>query len=124
MVRIERRTCPVDYRLCNQTVTVYHWDGGTGYTRTVINNAFLDLKKTQNVDKTGSTEVNSFLLVIPGETVPVAVGDKVVLGEGPEVTARDEWAAFIPSKVPGLVVVKYVDPKYWHDALVHVEAGG
>jgi len=30
----------------------------------------------------------------------------------------------IPVKVPGLVVVKYVDPKYWNGKLVHVEAGG
>ena len=33
MVKIKRRTSPVDYRLCNQTVTVYHWDGKNAYTR-------------------------------------------------------------------------------------------
>lgn len=125
MVNIRRRTSPVDYRLCNQTVTIYHWDGGAGYTRKVIEKgAFLDFKKTQNVDKTGSTETNGFLLVIPCSKCPVAVGDKVFHGEGPEVATWEDWAAFIPSKVPGLVVVKYVDPKYWHDTLVHVEAGG
>lgn len=124
MVTIKRRRSPVDYRLCNQTVTIYHKDGDA-YTRLVIEKgAFLDFKKTQNVDKTGSTEVNSFLLVIPCNEIPVAVGDKVFHGEGPEVATREEWAAFIPSKVPGLVVVKYVDPKYWKDQLVHVEAGG
>lgn len=124
MVRIKRRGYPVDYRLCNQTVTVYHWDGGTEYTRKVFTNAFLDFRKTQNVDKTGSKEANSFLLVIPGAVVPVAVGDKVMHGEGPEITTREAWASFIPSKVPGLVVVKYVDPKYWHGSVVHTEAGG
>ena len=113
------------YRLCNQTVTVYHWDGGTGYTRKVINNAFLDYRKTRNVDKTGSSEVNSFLLVIPGPVVQVAVGDKVMAGEGPEVKSRDDWANhLIPTKVPGLVVVKYVDSKYYHGSIVHTEAGG
>ena len=86
--------------------------------------AFLDFKKTQNVDKTGSTEANGFLLVLPGDSVPVAVGDKVLLGEGPKVTTREEWAALIPAKVPGLAVVKYVDPKYWKGRQVHVEAGG
>lgn len=119
-----RPTCPVDYRLCNQTVTIYHWDGGTTYTRKVINNAFLDFKKNQSVDKTGSKEVNSFLLVVPGPVVSVAVGDKVLLGEGPEVATREEWAALIPSKTEGLVVVKYVDPKYWRGCIVHTEAGG
>ena len=123
MLALKRRSGP-DYRLCSQTVTVYHWDGATTYTRKVIHNAFLDFKKTQNVDKTGSTEANSFLLVIPGAVVPVAVGDKVVQGEGPEITTREAWAAFIPAKVPGLVVIKYVDPKYYHGSVVHTEAGG
>jgi len=45
-------------------------------------------------------------------------------GEGPEITGREDWAALIPSKVPGLVVVKYVDPKYYHGTIVHTEAGG
>lgn len=63
---ILRRTNPLNYALCNQTVTVYHQDPKTKVvTRTVYNHAFLEFKKTQNVDKTGSTESNSFLLVIP-----------------------------------------------------------
>lgn len=125
MVSIKRRLSPVDYSLCNQTVTIYHWDGKDTYTRKVIKEgAFLDFKKTQNVDKTGSGEANSFLLVIPGAEIPVAVGDKVLHGEGPEVADRAAWASFIPAKVPGLVVVKYVDPKYWRGSLVHTEAGG
>ena len=124
MATIKRREAPVDYSLCNQTVTVYHWDGKETYTRKVFHNAFLDFKKTQNVDKTGSKEVNSFLLVIPGASAPVSVGDKVLAGEGPEIATRADWAAFIPAKVPGLVVVDYVDPKYWHGSIVHTEAGG
>lgn len=123
MVKIKRRNCPVDYRMCNQTVTVYHKDGDT-YTRTVYERAFMDFKKTQSVDKTGSKETNSFLLVIPGDEQAVFVGDKVMLGIGPEIGNREEWAAFIPSKVPGLVVVSYADPKYWNGKIVHTEAGG
>lgn len=124
MAVIKRRGSPVDYSLCDQTVTLYHWDGGTGYTRKVIHNAFLDFRKNQSVDKTGSKEVNAFLLVIPGASVPVSVGDKVLHGEGPEIATREEWAAFIPAKVDGLGVVKYVDPKYWRGSVVHTEAGG
>ncbi len=122
MVNIKRR-CPVDYRLCNQTVTVYHQDANQ-YIRTVYDRAFLDFRKTQTVDKTGSREANSFLLVIPGEAQAVFVGDKVLLGEGPKVANREAWAALIPSKVPGLVVVGYADPKYWNGKLIHTEAGG
>lgn len=109
--------------MCNQTVTVYHKDGDT-YTRTVYERAFLDFKKTQTVDKTGSKEANSFLLVIPGDIQAVFVGDKVLMGTGPKISTRDEWAAFIPSKVPGLVVVSYADQKYWNGKIVHTEAGG
>lgn len=123
MVRIKSRTCPVDYRMCNQTVTVYHKDGDT-YTRTVYERAFLDFRKTMTVDKTGSTEANSFLLVIPGGTQAVYTGDKVMLGVGPEIATRGAWAAFRPDNTHGLVVVKYVDPKYWNGEMVHTEAGG
>lgn len=139
--------CPVDYRMCSQTVTVYHYEDGK-ITRTECPKAFLDFRKNQTVDKTGSREANSFLLVIPcclenyyydprkdPDNDPmcivylrhsnklISVGDKVMKGVGPKVTP-EEWAAFIPAKVPGLVVVKYVDPKYWGDRMVHVEAGG
>ena len=123
MMLMRRNTCPVDYRLCNQTVTVYHQTDGK-YTRTVYNRAFLDFRKTRNTDKTGSKEANSFLLVIPGATQAVFVGDKVLLGVGPEVASREDWAALVPVKVPGLVVVSYVDVKYWNGTPVHTEAGG
>lgn len=113
---------PVTYQLCDQAVSVYHADNGT-YTKKLYPKAFLDYKKVQNVDKTGSHESNSFLLVVPGD-VKIYAGDKVVPGDGPEITTREEWADFIPSKVSGLVVVKYVDPKMWAGRVVHVEAGG
>ena len=125
MAVIRCRAGPADYRLCEQTVTIYHWDGADTVTRRVIEKGvFLDFKKVQDVSKTGSREVNGFLLVIPCSEVPVAVGNKVLHGEGPEIVGRAGWAGFIPSKVPGLVVVKYVDPKYWKGRLVHVETGG
>lgn len=124
-MRIIRRSSPADYRLCNQTVTIYHWDGKETVTRRVIEKgAFLDFKKVQSVSKLGSAEKNGFLLVIPCDEIPVAAGDKVFHGVGPEITSRADWAGFKPSTVPGLVVVEYVDPKYWKDKLVHVEAGG
>lgn len=116
-------TCPVNYRLCNQTVTVYHKDGDT-YTRTVHKNAFLDFKKTQSVDKTGSKEANSFLLVIPGNVQTAFVEDKVYDGTGPEISTAEQWRNFVPVNVPGLVVVKYADCKKWDNAIVHTEAGG
>ena len=119
-----RKSCPLDYsKLCNQTVTIYHKDGDK-FTQATYNNAFLDFRKNQTVDKTGSKEANSFLLVLPGAVQAVFVGDKVLLGIGPEVASREAWAALVPVKVPGLVVVDYVDVKYWRGQIVHTEAGG
>ena len=112
------------YRLCDQTVTVYHREGANRITRTVFRRAFLDNRKNLTVDRTGSAEANGFLLVIPGSTVPVAVGDKVMRGEGPEVTTDAQWRELIPAKAEGLVVVKHVDPKFYRGELVHTEAGG
>lgn len=120
---IVRGGCPVSYAMCNQTVTVYHKEGDT-ITATVYTNAFLDHKKTQSIDKTGSREANAFLLVIPGSKQTVFVGDKVLRGRGRTISTREEWAAFIPAKVPGLCVVSSADPKYWGDQIVHTEAGG
>ena len=120
---MRKNTCPVDYRMCKQTVTVYHKDGDT-ITRTVHKRAFLDFRKNLTVDKTGSKEANSFLLIVPGDAQTVFVGDKVLLGEGPEVATREAWAALVPATTPNLVVVKYADPKYWGTQFVHVEAGG
>ncbi len=112
------------YRLCDQTVTVYHREGTDQITRTVHTRAFLDFRKVVTTDKTGSHEANGFLLVIPGATAAVAVGDKVLLGEGSEVATDAEWRELIPTKVQGLVVVRHVDPKYYRGELVHTEAGG
>lgn len=123
MLRIKRRS-PLDYRLCNQTVTLYHWDGRDSYTQQVVHNAFLDFRKNQSIDKTGSKEVNSFLLVVPTDKVIVHPKDKILQGEGPEIATREAWSGFIPEKVPGLVVVRYVDPKYYQGRMVHLEAGG
>lgn len=119
---LNRTRGPLTYRLCRQTVTVYHREGGA-VRRAVFRRAFLEYKKTQNVDKTGRREANSFLLVLPTDTPAVFVGDKVLPGEGPEVTAA-EWGAFIPAMVPGLLVAQYVDDKYYGARMVHQEAGG
>lgn len=124
MMLMLQKSCPLDYsKLCNQTVTIYHKDGDK-FTQATYNNAFLDFRKNQTVDRTGSKESNSFLLILPGATQAVFVGDKVLLGKGPEIATREAWADYIPSKVPGLVVVSYVDPKFWNGRLVHTEAGG
>ena len=118
-----KNKCPLSYSLCTDTVTVYHKDGDS-YTTTVYKKAFFDNKKNLSVDKTGNRDSNSFLLVIPCNKKVVHPGDKILRGVGVKVRTREEWAALIPSKIPDLVVVKYVDCKYWLGEMVHLEAGG
>ena len=119
-----KKACPVNYDLlCRQTVTVYHKEGEE-YIRKVYSQAFLDHKKTQTVDKVGSQEANSFLLVIPGNVQTVFVGDKVYDGTGPDIQTAEQWRNFVPTHTPGLVVVKYADCKKWDNVIVHTEAGG
>ena len=118
-----KRTPATDYGLCDRPVTVYHRAGKDVISRRVVPRAFLDSRKAANVEKTGSSEASSFLLVIPGDD-PIEAGDKVMPGEGPEIADDAEWREFVPAKVPGLCVVRYVDPKYYGGELAHVEAGG
>ncbi len=119
-----RRRPPVDYGKCCQTVTIYRQEGPGQYSRQVCRQAFFEFRRRKELSKTGSVGESSFLLVLPGDSVSVRLGDKVLLGEGPEVNSREDWAAFIPAKVPGLVVVEYVEPRYWQGKLCYIEAGG
>lgn len=113
------------YDLCNDTVTVYREEGGA-VERTVYTKAYFEHKKTENIDRTGSEQSNGFLLVIPGDAQACRVGDKVILGEGPDVPddAMRWWRSFIPARVDGLAVVKTVDVRRFGGANVHTEAGG
>ncbi len=115
---------PLRYTLCRQTVTLYHRAEDGTYRVTVRRDACFAGKKTETTEKTGTREQSTFLLVLPGPEVPVAVGDKVIPGVGPECGTREDWAELIPAKVPGLVVVSWVSPQYWHGNIVHTEAGG
>ena len=103
-------------------MTIYRSERDRGITRTVHPRAFLDFKKVRSVDKTGSDGAMSFLLVVPGDA-DIREGDKVLMGEGPEIGPSD-WASFIPSRVRGLCVVRWADPKHWRGEVCHVEAGG
>lgn len=112
---------PAYRRLCTQEITIYHKDSD-GY-KTEYRAGFFDSHKTQSVDRTGSTEVSQFQVVIPGD-IDIVPGDKVMLGRGDMIYTREEWADLIPSKVKDLVVVRTVDRKCWHGQITHVEIGG
>ena len=150
MLRV-RQGPPVDYSLCDQVVTLYHAgfgaDGGEfACARVVFRGAFFEWRENQTVDRGGSWESKSFLLVLPSGwggrpvwTPPeefdaleeagragrftLAPGDKVLLGEGPEAATREAWAALAPAQRQGLAAVREVEPKYWRGRVCHVEGG-
>ncbi len=141
---------PVDYSLCNQTVTIYHQMGAGelfSCSRTIFQGAFMDWGKNRLINKTGSKETNACLLILPngwggrltwcepkqydvldpcscGNLFTVAPKDKVFLGIGPEVLTRRDWAELLPAQTFGLVVVRDIDIKYFNNSVAHVEAGG
>ena len=60
---------PVDYSLCNQTVTLYHADLSAGFVcqRTVFAGAFLDFKKVQTVTRPAAGRQTAFYwFYLPG----------------------------------------------------------
>ena len=109
-----------DSRLCDGPVTVYRRLKDGTVERTVHPRAFLDFDKVRSVGKTGSEDAMSFLLVVPGEA-DLMPGDKVLDGIGPEEV---DWATLVPAAVPGLCVIRHVDPKRVGGRVCHVEAGG
>lgn len=110
------------YPLCRQTVTVYRLVEDEVY-RQVFPRAFLDCRESRDLNKKGSQLTHSFLLVIPGSSQQVFVGDKVFDGIGPEIT-RQEWGRFVPANVPELVMVSHAGVKRFQGKIVHTEAGG
>ena len=111
----------MEYGMCDRTVTVYR-KTESGILRNVIHGCYYTWQQEQTVDTYGCRKETKFLLVMPGDTQRVFVGDRIFDGVGPEI-ATDGWAGFIPAAVPGLAEAEYVLPCYFDGRLCHVEAG-
>lgn len=110
---------PLDYSLCDQTVTLYRKSGEI-VTRKVIANAYLSAKISMPNEPYGKSKEKTFLLIIPGETFPVQPGDRIYDGIGPETIA---WQAFVPAAVSELYEISYIKPCRWNGEITHWEAG-
>ena len=83
----------LDPSLCDREVSVYHREGLTRRLLTGVHFVQTQAIKTE----LGRTEASGeFLLVIPGDD-PIAPGDLVVAGAGPEVLSRDTQTARVHS---------------------------
>ena len=109
------------YGLCQQTVTVYRMQDGQVH-RQVIPNCSFSVQEEQQTGLMGAQILRRFLLIVPGASQQVFVGDRIMGGIGPLVTAA-QWADFIPSCVDGLVQVGYAQPFYQDGVMCHTEAG-
>lgn len=109
--------CPIDYRLCDRTVTIYRKQGSQ-ILRQVIENAYLQWHRQQRTEVMGRSNQQKFLLIVPGDAQNVFPGDWVVEGIGPEVSS---WCDVTQNKAAG--EVSYTEPYYWEGTLCHTEAG-
>ena len=110
---------PLDYSLCDQTVTLYRKSRET-VTRKVIANAYLSAKVSTPNEPYGKSKEKTFLLIIPENAAPLQCGDRIYDGIGPESV---EWQVFVPAAVSELYEISYVKPCRWNGEITHWEAG-
>ena len=111
------KNVPLDYSLCQDTVTVYHREG---LTRQVLENVHYEHTTRRAVEDGIARVSRSFHLVIPGECA-VFPGDKVLRGIGPEEVS---WDQLLPETHPTLGIIASVQPRYYRGKLCHTEARG
>ena len=113
----KRKNVPLDYSLCNSTVTVYRREG---LTRWVLHGVHFEYTSRREMVDGVVKRTRGFLLVIP-EDFGVALGDMVMLGIGPELK---NWDDLNISQFSSLGLVTSVQPRYWRGKLCHTEARG
>ena len=111
---------PFAYPMCCQTVTIYRKEGAA-VTRRVVRDCYYRYADTLTEAEQGVRFVRKFLLIQPGQE-RICPGDRVLEGEGPQVTA-DRWETFVPVNVPGLSQAAYAAPWHWEGQICHWEAG-
>ena len=107
---------PLDYSLCQQTVTVYGIRSGT-LLRRVVENCHLAAESGIRETIHGKSRLNKFLLIIPGD-YDLQPGDRVFDGIGPEEV---NWQTFVPAFTQGLYEVGRVKKQLWDAEVTHVE---
>lgn len=109
---------PLDYTLCDRTVTLYRKRGDT-VKRQVLRNCYLQQNNSIPTESYGKSRLKTFLLIIPGD-VPLQPGDRIFDGIGP---VEVDWAGFVPALVPEVYELSFAKPCYWEGKIAHWEAG-
>ena len=111
------KNVPLDYSLCQDTVTVYHREG---LTRQVLQGVHYEFTSRREVVDGIARVTRGFLLVIPGY-YPIRPGDKVHLGIGPDLQC---WEELTPEFCGSLAVVTSVQSRRYQGKTCHIEARG
>lgn len=107
---------PLDYSLCDQTVTLYGIRDGE-ILRRVVENCYLAAESAIAENTFGKSRLKEFLLIIP-EDFDLQPGDRVFRGIGPEEV---NWQTFVPAFTDGLYEVGRVKKQLWEGEVTHVE---
>jgi hypothetical protein len=107
-----RQNIPLDYSLCQDTVTVYHREG---LTRHILRNVRFEQTRRRTEDTGKAWAETGFLLIVPGG-FPLHPGDRIAMGEGAEITSWQQTA--------GLPTVETVKDCHFRGKLAHTEARG
>lgn len=105
--------CPLDYSLCDQTVTLYRKQESGTVGQVLVGCAFSSGLR-QRFDTLGTRMEKAFLLIVPGQT-EIRPGDLVLPGVGPAQVQE------IPREA---LPITQVRPYYWNGMLCHTEAEG
>ena len=111
------KNVPLDYSLCQDTVTVYHREG---LTRQVLGGVHYESTNRREVEGGIARKSLGFLLVIPG-CYDIRPGDKVHLGIGPEL---ERWEELTSEFCENMGLVTSVQSRYYQGKLCHIEARG
>ena len=85
-----RQNIPLDYSMCQDTVTVYHREG---LTRQVLEGVHFEQTITEDTEGAVTGREHGCLLVVPFET-DLRPGDKIVPGVGGEMIRWTEVEGF------------------------------
>ena len=107
---------PLDYGLCDETVTIYRRNEGL-VSRQVADNARLIRQTSTSTESYGKSRAKKFLLIIPGD-FDLQPGDRIYDGFGPEEV---EWQMFVPAFTDDLYEVGRVKKQLWENEVTHVE---
>ena len=116
-----KHEAPLDFSLCAMTVTLYH---RADLSRHVLRGVHYEYTDRLTTTQGRSHLEREFLLVIPAASLPeawdrwIAPGDKVLLGEGPEL---DKWEALTPAATPSLSIITQIRKRTFQDTLTHLE---